>query len=395
MKYLAGPLTENRAACPIRVNSVDNMITFTHDTSCNYPDKKMPALDIKVNVNQEMKNRIDYEFYEKPTKNPRVLLASSAISSASKRTILTQECLRRMRNTKVELGEQCLNKHLNDFMVKLKNSGYNEKYRKEILDSACKGFQKMLEDDIKGVKPLFRNRAWNKDEREENKRKRKLNWYKNSKDPKINYKSVLFVPPTPGGALARELKNREQEINRFSQERIKIIEKSGQNVECILVKKDPFQKDNCSEEQCPICKNPDKKANVFCNTNNVGYRWSCNTCRNREKMKVYEGETSRSARLRGKEHVDAYRRKNSDSVLYKHKLVEHENENVDFVMEITGVFRDALTRQADEAVRIQARKNEELMNSKSEFNHPPIARVVVQKTHKQIKGTKKLVSPGL
>ena len=49
-------------------------------------------------------------------------------------------------------------------------------------------------------------------------------------------------------------------------------------------------------------------------------------------------------------------------------------------MEITGVFSDALSRQADEAVRIHARKNEELMNSKSEFNHPPIARVVVQKT---------------
>ena len=110
---------------------------------------------------------------------------------------------------------------------------------------------------------------------------------------------------------------------------------------------------------------------------------------------MYEGETSRSARLRGKEHLDAYRRKDSDSVLYKHKLVEHEQEDVDFVMEITGVFRDALTRQADEAVRIYTRKNEELMNSKSEFNHPPIARVVVQKTHKQIKGTKKLVRPGV
>ena len=376
-------------------NSVDNMITFTHDTPCNYPDKKMPALDIKVNVNQEMKSRIDYEFFEKPTKNPRVLLASSAISSASKRTILTQECMRRMRNTKVELGEKCRNQHLNNFMVKLKNSGYNEKYRTEILDSACKGFEKMLEDDKNGVKPLFRNREWNKDEREENKRARKLNWYKNPKDPKINYKSVLFVPPTPGGVLARNLKTREQEINRFSQERIKIIEKSGQNIENILVKKDPFQKGNCTEKKCPICQNPDKKSNVFCNTNNVGYKWTCSTCRNRDKTKVYEGETSRSARLRGKEHLDAYRRKDSDSVLYKHKLVEHEQEDVDFVMEITGVFRDALTRQADEAVRIYTRKNEELMNSKSEFNHPPIARVVVQKTHKQIKGTKKLVRPGV
>ena len=76
-------------------------------------------------------------------------------------------------------------------------------------------------------------------------------------------------------------------------------------------------------------------------------------------------------------------------------MLEHENEDVDFVMEITGVFRDALTRQADEAVRIHARKNEELMNSKSEFNHPPIARVVVQKTNKYKKGNPIQVSSGL
>ena len=70
-------------------------------------------------------------------------------------------------------------------------------------------------------------------------------------------------------------------------------------------------------------------------------------------------------------------------------MTEHEDEDVNFSMEITGRFRDALTRQADEAVRIHGRKDEELLNSKSEFNHPPIARVVIQKSNK------KLVRPGL
>ena len=82
------------------------MIKFTIDTPCNYSDGKMPALDIKVNVNEEQHNRIDYEFFEKPTKNPKLILSDSALSTSAKRTILTQECLRRMRNTKVELGEK-------------------------------------------------------------------------------------------------------------------------------------------------------------------------------------------------------------------------------------------------------------------------------------------------
>ena len=112
-------------------------------------------------------------------------------------------------------------------------------------------------------------------------------------------------------------------------------------------------------------------------------------------MKVYEGETSRSARLRGIEHVRSYIAKREDSVLYKHKILEHKDEEVDFQMEITGVFKDPLSRQAEESVRIQGRKNSELMNSKSEFNHPPMARIVVEKKKSNYKGRKAQLSPGL
>ena len=170
-----------------------------------------------------------------------------------------------MRNTKVELGEEIRNVHLNNFMLKLKNSGYSAKFRKEVLDSASKAFEKMLEDDKKGIKPLFRAREWNKDERDEIKRNKKVNWYKNPKKSHINYKSVLFVPPTPGGILARELKLREEELNRNSQERIKIVEKGGIKVENMLTKKDPFVKEKCSEKVCTICENDTQNLNILCN----------------------------------------------------------------------------------------------------------------------------------
>ena len=131
--------------------------------------------------------------------------------------------------------------------------------------------------------------------------------------------------------------------------------------------------------------------------NNIGYRWMCNTCTKQNKVKVYEGETARSGRLRGMEHISALEGKRKDSVLYKHKITEHKDEEMEVEMEITGVFKDALSRQADEAVRIKLRKNSELMNSKSEFNHPPIARIVVEKqnpkyNYKSVKGQ---LSPNL
>ena len=79
------------------------------------------------------------------------ILSDSALSQSSKRTILTQECVRLMRNTKVELGETVRNEHI----LKLKNLGCSKKFGLEILNSAANAFEKMLDDDKKNVKPLF------------------------------------------------------------------------------------------------------------------------------------------------------------------------------------------------------------------------------------------------
>ena len=87
-------------------NSVNPMIRLTVETPCNFKDGMLPVLEIKVRINEIEMNRIDFEYYEKPTKNPRVVLASSALSQSKKRTILTQEGLRRLRNTKKELGQE-------------------------------------------------------------------------------------------------------------------------------------------------------------------------------------------------------------------------------------------------------------------------------------------------
>ena len=39
--------------------SVDSMLSFTIVTPCNYSHGKMPALDIKVSINEDKFNRID------------------------------------------------------------------------------------------------------------------------------------------------------------------------------------------------------------------------------------------------------------------------------------------------------------------------------------------------
>ena len=53
-------------------------------------------------------------------------------------------------------------------------------------------------------------------------------------------------------------------------------------------------------------------------------------------------------------------------------------QNVMFRMKITKKFKDAMTRQADEAVRIYTRPSHETLNSKSSTTNPG-SRVVVEK----------------
>ena len=50
------------------------------------------------------------------------------------------------------------------------------------------------------------------------------------------------------------------------------------------------------------------------------------TCRERDIVSVYEGETGRSAKTRGEEHLKELEKKKKKSVLYKHKLTSHQNE---------------------------------------------------------------------
>ena len=66
---------------------------------------------------------------------------------------------------------------------------------------------------------------------------------------------------------------------------------------------------------CPLCSESDyiqispEETKIPCNSNNVGYKWQCVPCQERDITKVYEGEMGRSARIRGAEHLKEYEKK--------------------------------------------------------------------------------------
>ena len=69
--------------------------------------------------------------------------------------------------------------------------------------------------------------------------------------------------------------------------------------------KNTFKKTKCLQKTGPLCSTSEyvevntEEVKIPCNTNKIGYRWFCLTCKERNTVKVYEGETGRSTRKRG------------------------------------------------------------------------------------------------
>ena len=305
-------------------NDVDSMLSFTYDVPSNHENQKMPVLDVQVCLDNQ--GLLLFEFYEKPTKNPHVILASSALSWKSKRTILTQEALRRMRNTSPELGPDVVNHHLSKFMLKLKDSGYSVNFRAEIIRSAQNAYRIMVENDLNGTKPMYRKKDRIISDRLQ-RGKGRVDWW-NAKDQLKDiptYSSVLFVPPTPGSQLAKRMQAKEQILNMDGQMRIRIMEAPGIKLKNMLINKNPYPILPCHKHECPLCKptafsdpSNQKTSKFHCTTPGVGYKISCNLCKEQGVLAVYEGESGRPVVTRLCEHINALRSNNAENPLVKH-----------------------------------------------------------------------------
>ena len=109
----------------------------------------------------------------------------------------------------------------------------------------------------------------------------------------------------------------------------------------------------------------------------MGYEIGCDECAETQTV-LYIGETSRNAYVRGLEHIQKYHYKDNKSPLYKHAQTHHGGRlDVKFSMKVANRFRDPLTRQVNEGVRIHNCEAEVSLNSKSEWHGPATVRLVI------------------
>jgi hypothetical protein len=93
---------------------------------------------------------------------------------------------------------------------------------------------------------------------------------------------------------------------------------------------------------------------------------------------TYTGETSRSLYERVKEHLKNAKDLEKDSHIVKHWFLEHPQLQTQpqFKFKIIGKFKDCLSRQISEAVRLSLRPGS--LNSKGEYGRCTIPRLVIQ-----------------
>ena len=143
-------------------SGIPNMIQLTWDCPANNNNGKMSMLNTEVWVEN---NVVWYEHFRKAVANPLLMLEISAMPSRIKRASLTQEVITILRNIRPGLPEEVTTKHLNNFCARMKASGYNETYRLQILKAGMTGYDRMLEVERDGGRPVNQPRSWEEDKR--------------------------------------------------------------------------------------------------------------------------------------------------------------------------------------------------------------------------------------
>ena len=350
---------------------------------------------------------------EKPMSTNTVLHAKTAQSESNKFSSLSQEVVRRLLHTSRALPDSNRMENPEKFSQKLMNSGHKQSYVKEVIKSGIMKYDKKLKKSIlptdhKDYKRLHLGTHFNSVGRWKSKMMAKNDWYEDKdKEPvpggrKTGQKrgfqkaggettktsTVVFVPSSRGGKLVTLLKEREDELAKITKFRIRFQEAGGTKL-ALMFNTDLAVGLECGREDCQPCGSiPERRPN--CKAQSILYESKCVECNpdklsSQEECKktgrkgIYVGESSRSLYERSKEHLKNAEDFSKGSHIVKHWMSEHPDSSKSpvFSFRIIGRYRDCLTRQVAEALRIMY-TTDQILNSKNEYMANCLTRLCVE-----------------
>ena len=364
-----------------------SMLRFEMEHEEQFEGGRLPTLDFEM---WKQGGLVMYSFYQKPVARKTVIQKRSALGESVKVASHSQNMFRRMSNTSELLPDSERIRIVNDFASQLLRSGYSRKQSQDIVVNGLRGYESLRLRAEKGEAKLHRPAEDGLEERTRKKILSKGNWFKQKKKNSHEHQgkkrrkktvkseqepelvTVLFVPGTPGGQLANELKEVERNMAKVTGERVRVVERGGTTVKAMLVKSNPWILPCIRHEagkDCLPCLHP-KTETMDCSVKSVVYDIKCLDC-GEDKAAVYCGHSSRSLGERGAEHLDNYRKGKVVSPLLKHHQLCHSEVvgEVAFRMEVVRRHPSSFSRQCHEIVRLERlsrQGNTELLNSKSE-----------------------------
>ena len=157
---------------------------------------------------------------------------------------------------------------------------------------------------------------------------------------------------------------------------MKVVERAGKRVNSLL----PGLKEeqDCKRDNCMIHVSG---GNGDCNKEGIVYKGQCMSCQQKDPSieSVYYGESSRSAYVRGKQHLAAIKdpKKHPNNAFAKHIREYHPMErDVKFEMRVQNVFKRPFERQVREGIEIYGYEGDILMNSKVDHYQPAVKRII-------------------
>ena len=346
-----------------------------------------------------------------------------------KQATLSEEVARRLRNTSLRLDPARRMEILERACVKMKTSGHSEEIIRQAVEQGIRAFDNKIKRsrlDVQdpGFQPLFPKAGWKKDIKSREKALKRGNWFRGKvdKEPweelptsrsssrifkkkkpfqgagksklKKAASTVVFVPSTKGSMLVKSLREEEDRMEILTGFRVKYQEAGGSPLS------NAFDKNlgtgqPCGREECPICKQVGTGED--CKSRNIMYESKCKLCNPPTNPQeededvhpsgrppipregIYIGESSRSIHERAVEHVRDAKTFSTKSHIVKHWMTSHPSLPSPPEMEfsVTGRFKDCLSRQISEALKIN-NSPDILLNSKGEYGHNSVSRLVVQ-----------------
>ena len=385
-------------------NSIKPHLKFTLECEEDFSNRRLPTLDCELWMEGD---KVMTAFFEKPTKTPYCILATTAMPQQMIENSMVQEVVRRLVNTSMELKEEKVTA-VEGLIKRMRRSGHSIEVTGRVVGRGLQTYQRKAENHMRGVRKMNRSGRESLKDRREKKLTIKKSWFTTNKtnasekpqgrhhkppNPKVTRDNrspdaAIFVPRAPRGALATLLKQAESDLAKVSAFKLKVVEECGRDLKDTLMQSNPWAREDCNRQDCLLClarREGDDQVRGNCKTKSVTYSSTCTLCKREGRETQYIGESGRSLYERSKEHYRQALSKSQNSHIREHLENQHPGANPEpgtFRFSVTGSYYSALDRQLSEAIKIQRASTQKttVLNSKFEFNRCLIPTIVTEDT---------------